>query len=98
MTGWSKWEGAREPDLDEQLRLLATEVATVRRVPRPRGFLTSAQERRLTTAAEKRAKAESDYRAVVLGALAEGASFAEVAAFTGLSTNTIQRWKREAAG
>lgn len=28
--------------------------------------------------------------------MAEGASFAEVAHATGLSTNTLQRWKREA--
>ena len=71
-------------------------TATIPRVPRPRGSLTPAQERRLTAAAEKRAKAENTYRAEVLAALAEGASFAEVAAFTGLSTNTLQRWKREA--
>lgn len=48
-------------------------------------------------AADKRAKAEAAYRAEALTALAEGASFAEVAAFTGLSTNTLQRWKREAS-
>lgn len=66
--------------------------------PRPSGSLTSAQERRLTLAAERRAKAEATYRAEVVAALAEGASFSEVAAFTGLSTNTLQRWKREARG
>lgn len=51
----------------------------------------------------KFAKDESDqayenYRARVVQALGEGASFAEVSKFTGLSTNTLQRWKREASG
>lgn len=70
-------------------------TATIRRVARARGSLSAAQERRLTTAADKRAKAETDYRAECVAALAEGASFSELAAFTGLSTNTLQRWKRE---
>lgn len=94
---WSKWESAREPDLDEQMRLLnAEEAATVRRVARPRGELNPTQERRLKSSADRRVKAEAEYRAAVVKTLTEGASFSEVAAFTGLSTNTLQRWKREA--
>lgn len=71
-------------------------TATIPRVSRPRGSLNPAQQRRLTRAAEKRAAAEQAYRAEVLAVMAEGGSFAEVAKATGLSTNTMQRWKREA--
>lgn len=70
--------------------------ATIRRVSRPRGELTAAQERRLTRAGEKAFNAEAAWRAEVVATLNEGASFAEVSKFTGLSTNTLQRWKREA--
>lgn len=72
-------------------------TATVRRVARPRGSLTPAQEKRLAKAAERRAAAEAAYRAEVLAVMAEGASFAEVSKATGLSTNTLQRWKRESS-
>ena len=72
-------------------------TATVRRVSRPRGSLTPDQLRRLERSAEKREKAEVAYRADVLAVMAEGGSFAEVSKATGLSTNTLQRWKREAS-
>ena len=49
-------------------------------------------------AAKAYAEAQAAFRAVVVGVLADGASFAEVSKATGLSTNTLQRWKREAAG
>ena len=71
--------------------------ATIRRVARPRVELTAAQLRRITRAAEKRDAAEAAYRAEVLAVMAEGGSFAEVSKATGLSTNTLQRWKREAS-
>lgn len=71
-------------------------TATIRRVSRPRGELTAAQSRRLARAAEKRDAAEAAYRAEVLAVMAEGGSFAEVSKATGLSTNTLQRWKRDA--
>lgn len=70
--------------------------ATIRRVARPRGELTPTQQRRLARAAEKRDAADSAYRTEVLAVMAEGASFGEVSKATGLSTNTLQRWKREA--
>lgn len=73
-------------------------TATIPRVPRPRGSLTSAQERRLERAALAKMKGEREYVGVVLDLLGEGCSFAEVSKATGLSTNTLQRWKREAAG
>lgn len=69
--------------------------ATIRRVARPRGELTLAQARRLEKANERRVATNADYRAVVLAIMAEGASFAEMSRATGLSTNTLQRWKRE---
>lgn len=71
--------------------------ATIPRVSRPRGSLTD-QER--LTAIRLRAKAEraqDDYRNYVVQLLKSGRSFAEVSADTGLSTNTLQRWKREAS-
>ena len=71
-------------------------TATIRRVSRPRGELTAQQQRRLDRAAEKRTAAEDAYRAEVLAVMAEGGSFSEVSKATGLSTNTLQRWKREA--
>lgn len=74
-----------------------TEAATIRRMPRVRGSLDDAQLRRLTRAAEKRDAADAAYRAEVVAVLAEGASFSEMARATGLSTNTLQRWKREAS-
>lgn len=81
--------------LNERATTIRERAATVPRVPRARGSLTDEQEQRLRLAAERRAEAEATYRAECVAALAEGASFAEVAAFTGLSTNTLQRWKRE---
>jgi DNA-binding phage protein len=72
-------------------------TATIPRVPRARGTLTDEQLRQLARAADKRATAEADYRATVLAVMAAGGSFSEVAKATGLSTNTLQRWKKEAA-
>lgn len=65
-------------------------------VVRARGVLSDAQLRRLAKAAAKRDQAAEEYRAEVVKVLAEGGSFSEVANATGLSTNTLQRWKREA--
>lgn len=70
--------------------------AKIRRVARPRGELTAQQLRRLTRAADKRAAAEQAYRAEVVAIMREGASFPEMHNATGLSTNTLQRWRREA--
>lgn len=74
-------------------------TATVRTVPRARQSLDDRQIARLARALERREKAETAavqaYRTEVLAVLAES-SFAVVAEATGLSTNTLQRWKREA--
>ena len=71
--------------------------ATVRRVARPRGEMTERQQRRWIRAENKVDDAKTELRRVTVEILAEGASFAEVSKATGLSTNTLQRWKREAA-
>lgn len=70
-------------------------TTTLSRMPRARGSLDDAQLRRIARAAEKRDAADAAYRAEVLAVMAEGASFSEMAKATGLSTNTLQRWKRE---
>jgi transposase-like protein len=70
--------------------------ATVARVSRPRGELDAERRLRLTRLAEKADAAKADLRAESVRALIDGGSFAWVAAATGLSTNTLQRWKREA--
>ena len=58
--------------------------------------MTDPQRRRIEKAGKTLESSQSAYRAAVVDALVEGASFAEVAKATGLSTNTLQRWKREA--
>lgn len=70
--------------------------ATIQRVSRPRGEMTRDQLRRWVRAENKVDAAKEDLRRVTVAILTEGASFAEVSKETGLSTNTLQRWKREA--
>lgn len=70
--------------------------ATIRRVSRPRGELDADRRKRLARLAEKANDAKAELRAEALQALADGGSFAWVSEVTGLSTNTLQRWKREA--
>jgi hypothetical protein len=70
--------------------------ATIRPMPRPRGTLSPAREHRLGVARYRAEQAQARYRDEVVGALADGASFSWVSEVTGLSTNTLQRWKREA--
>lgn len=71
-------------------------TATIGRVSRPRGVLPEPTRRQIERLAKERAEVDANYRAVVVLALIDGASFAEVSKATGLSTNTLQRWKREA--
>ena len=72
-------------------------AATVEGMPQKRGLLTDAEKRKIDAAAKEREVAEETYRAAILAAAKRGASVRELAAFTGLSTNTISRWKREAS-
>lgn len=72
-------------------------TATIPRVsPRPRGSLSDEQARRLDMAIGDLEKSKQRARETVAAVLSEGASFMEVSKATGLSTNTLQRWKREA--
>lgn len=70
--------------------------ATIRRVARSRGEMTEQQRRRWVRAENKLDDAKDQLRRVTVEILSEGVSFAEVSKVTGLSTNTLQRWKREA--
>lgn len=69
-------------------------TATIRPMPRPRGELSDETLGLLGLRFLDMATAEALYRQAVLAALAEG-SFSAVSEATGLSTNTLQRWKRE---
>lgn len=69
-------------------------TATVTTVPQKRGLLTDIGKQRITAARDRRDTAETEYRDEVLAEVERGASVRELAAFTGLSTNTISRWKR----
>lgn len=71
-------------------------TATIRRVARPRQEMTPTQYRKWVRANSKADDAREDLQRVTLEILAEGVSFAELSKRTGLSTNTLQRWKREA--
>lgn len=62
--------------------------------PQHRGLLTDDDQTRLRAALAGRDEAEQELRAAVLAAVKHGASVRELGAFTGLSTNTISRWKR----
>lgn len=64
-----------------------------------RGRLTPEDEQRLKDAKAKDAEAATwrdEYRRVAVEMM-EKSSLREVARLTGKSTNTLQRWKREAA-
>jgi DNA-directed RNA polymerase specialized sigma24 family protein len=62
--------------------------------PVARGTIQPEDQKRLRKALESKAQADVDMRAAVLEAVEHGASVRELAAFTGLSTNTVSRWKR----
>jgi transcriptional regulator with XRE-family HTH domain len=63
-------------------------------VPQKRGLINDADQARIRTALERREEALMEIRESVVTAAQHGASVRELAAFTGLSTNTISRWKR----
>ena len=71
-------------------------TATVRPVARPRGELSEGRAQTLREFRQRVEQAQEDYREEVVAALAAGGSFSWVSEVTGLSTNTLQRWKREA--
>lgn len=63
--------------------------------PQPRGTIPAADQTRILEAIAAKLSADQGVRDAVLTAAGHGASVRELAAFTGLSTNTISRWKRE---
>jgi DNA-directed RNA polymerase specialized sigma24 family protein len=75
--------------------------ATVARVPQKRGLINAPDQRRIRAALAAQQAVEdakqgvdAELRAAVVTAAEHGSSVRELAAFTGLSTNTISRWKR----
>lgn len=68
---------------------------TIGRVPRPRGVLSDETVEDLKYRKNRVELAQVSYRISVLAALDEG-SFSAVAEATGLSKDTLQRWKRQA--
>lgn len=69
--------------------------ATIQPMPRPRGALSDVRKHELEFARDRVEHTQREYRHKVLQALEDGGSFSWVSEVTGLSTNTIQRWKRE---
>jgi transposase len=58
--------------------------------------LSPQQAERLRAAGEARRVAELELRDAVIQVLEEGGSVRAIAAAAGISTNTVQRWKRDA--
>lgn len=69
---------------------------TIGRVTRPRGVLSEETVADLEQAKSLMESRRRNYREAVVAALEEG-SFSEVSRVTGLSKDTLQRWKREAS-
>lgn len=76
-------------------------TATVVRVPQNRGLINEPDKKLILAALaaqqavdDAKHAADAQVRAAVLAAVEHGSSVRELAAFTGLSTNTISRWKR----
>ncbi|NKR61714.1 hypothetical protein GS907_24610 [Rhodococcus hoagii] len=63
--------------------------------PQKRGLIPDPERARIVAALAAREAAEAELRAAVVAGLLAGGSVREVAALTGMSTNTIQRWGRE---
>lgn len=64
-------------------------------VTRPRGVLSDGQAQQLQKLRADRDRTETEYRRAVVDALRFGGSFSEVSKATGLSKDTLQRWKKE---
>jgi hypothetical protein len=63
--------------------------------PNPKRLLDPEDEKRIRSALSAREKATDEVRDAVLAASDHGASVRVLAEFTGMSTNTISRWKAE---
>lgn len=80
-----------------------TAPATVPRVGNPKRVLTAEDDDRISEALRNKQRVlrdleAADYaiRAAVVAAHAHGASIRVLSEFTGMSTNTIMRWKKDA--
>lgn len=67
---------------------------TIPRVARPRGELTQQQRRGLILAENKRDDAIHEYRRYLVDLLDAGCSYSEVSRESGVSTSTLQHWKK----
>lgn len=71
-------------------------TATLQRVsPNPKRILNADDEQRIREALDARTKADENLRTTVVDASTR-ASVRVLAEFTGMSTNTISRWKADA--
>lgn len=103
-TAWWHWTGRRADtgpgkllwrDLEERYGPLAVTATVCPVAPRPRGSIPRDHEARLAAAKEERDRADAQLKTAVADASEAGASVRELANFLDVSTNTIQRWKRE---
>lgn len=69
--------------------------ATVQRVARPRGELSEFERDALLAVQREADETATAFRKVAL-LMVEKSSFRTVSELTNISTNTLQRWKREA--
>lgn len=74
----------------------AAAPATVPRVGNPKRVLSAEDEAEIRDAMRWSESAQAHLRKMVLAAHAHGASVRSLAEFTGMSTNTIMRWKKDA--
>lgn len=75
--------------------MTATPAATVHRVGNPKRVLTAEDEQAIRDVLNRAQAVQDEVRAAVLSAHAHGASVRSLAEFTGMSTNTIMRWKKD---
>lgn len=63
--------------------------------PQKRGTLTETEQARIRAALDAHDATYAELKAAVQAASKRGASVRELATFTGMSTNTISRWRAE---
>lgn len=69
--------------------------AAVPRVGNPKRVLMAEDEQAIRDVLNRARAVQDEVRQVVLTAHSHGASVRSLAEFTGMSTNTIMRWKKE---
>lgn len=74
----------------------AARAATVPRVGNPKRVLTAEDEQAIRDVLNRAQAVQDEVRHVVLAAHSHGASVRVLSEFTGMSTNTIMRWKKDA--